>query len=421
MLAEFAAVLMVLLSMRRRDANAPMFPGSASLMFGVAYRWIIVLAILLAVGYATKVTADYSRRLVLTWAVVVVPLLAAVAVALDKMMWRLTCDPSNARKTVFVGINDISQTLAKQLTGSQELCMSVQGFFDDRSADRLELADMKPHVLGRLQELGTYVKEHGVQVIFISLPMRHLQRVRDLLDELRDTTASIYYLPDIFAFDLIQSRSGEIAGIPFVALCETPFYGFRGVVKRLMDFGISGAALLLASPIMMLIALLVRFSSVGSVIFRQRRYGLDGREFIVYKFRTMTVTEDGSQIAQARRDDQRFTSIGRFLRRYSLDELPQLINVLQGRMSLVGPRPHAVAHNEEYRKLIKGYMIRHKVLPGITGLAQINGCRGETAQLEDMRVRLQYDLDYLRHWSPLLDLKILGRTALQLLRNDKAY
>jgi putative colanic acid biosynthesis UDP-glucose lipid carrier transferase len=148
---------------------------------------------------------------------------------------------------------------------------------------------------------------------------------------------------------------------------------------------------------------------------------LDGREFIVYKFRTMTVTEDGAKVAQATRDDRRITAVGGFLRRHSLDELPQLINVLQGRMSLVGPRPHAIAHNEEYRKLIGGYMIRHKVLPGITGLAQINGCRGETARLEDMQARVQLDLEYLRHWTPILDLKILALTALQVVRHEKAY
>jgi len=253
-------------------------------------------------------------------------------------MWRLLCDPSNARKTVIVGINDLSLSLGMQLSMRQEFCMAVAGFFDDRSAARQNSGDTTVPLLGRLQDLALYVKANAVQVIFIALPMRHLQRVRDLLDELRDTTVSIYYLPDVFVFDLIQSRTGEIAGIPIVALCETPFYGFRGVIKRLSDILISSTFLLLASPLLLIIALLVRLSSRGAIIFRQRRYGLDGREFIVYKFRTMTVTEDGPGIAQATRDDWRVTAVGRYLRRHSLDELPQLINVLQGRMSLVGPR-----------------------------------------------------------------------------------
>jgi putative colanic acid biosynthesis UDP-glucose lipid carrier transferase len=204
-------------------------------------------------------------------------------------------------------------------------------------------------------------------------------------------------------------------------MCETPFYGYRGVAKRLTDVVLSSAMLLLTMPLFVIVAVMVKFSSPGPVIFKQRRYGLDGREIAIYKFRTMRVTEDGEKIRQASKSDSRITRVGGILRRSSLDELPQLINVLQGRMSLVGPRPHAVAHNEEYRKLIKGYMVRHKVLPGITGLAQVNGCRGETSQLEEMEARVNYDLDYLRHWSPMLDLKIILLTAVKVFRDDKAY
>jgi putative colanic acid biosynthesis UDP-glucose lipid carrier transferase len=276
-------------------------------------------------------------------------------------------------------------------------------------------------LVGRLSDLAGFAKEHGIDVIFIALPMRHIKRVLDLLDDLRDTTASIYYVPDIFVFDLIQARSSELNGIPVVAMCETPFYGYRGLTKRLIDVGVSIAFLVLASPLLLAIALLVKLSSPGPVVFRQRRYGLDGQEIMVYKFRTMFVTEDGGQIRQASRTDSRITPVGRFLRRYSLDELPQFINVLQGRMSLVGPRPHAVAHNEQYRTLIKGYMVRHKVRPGITGLAQINGARGETSTLEAMEARIKLDLEYLRGWSPALDLKILALTFIKIFSDDKAY
>jgi putative colanic acid biosynthesis UDP-glucose lipid carrier transferase len=276
-------------------------------------------------------------------------------------------------------------------------------------------------LVGRLSDLAAFAKESNIDVIFIALPVRHIKRVLDLLDDLRDTTASIYYVPDIFVFDLIQARSGELNGIPVVAMCETPFYGYRGLTKRLIDIGVSLSFLICALPLLLVIALLVKLSSPGPAIFRQRRYGLDGHEITVYKFRTMNVTEDGAQIAQASRVDNRITTIGRFLRRYSLDELPQFINVLQGRMSLVGPRPHAVAHNEQYRTLIKGYMVRHKVRPGITGLAQINGARGETSKLEDMEARIKLDLEYLRGWSPLLDVKIMLRTVLKVFGDDKAY
>jgi putative colanic acid biosysnthesis UDP-glucose lipid carrier transferase len=314
----------------------------------------------------------------------------------------------------------VSIALAQRIEANRDLGLRVQGFFDDRSSARLGAA-AAVRILGTLGDLAEYVKRKGTDLIFIALPVRHVQRVVKLLDELRDTTVSIYYVPDIFVFDLIQARTGEVLGFPIVALCETPFCGYRGVVKRSTDIALAATILVLAAPLMLGIAIAVALSSPGPILFKQRRYGLDGEEIIVYKFRTMTVEEDGPRVAQATRTDTRVTDVGRFLRRHSLDELPQLLNVLQGRMSLVGPRPHAIAHNEEYRKLIKGYMIRHKVPPGITGLAQVNGCRGETAQVEEMRARVEYDLEYLRRWSPLLDLKILAATAKQLLRDEKAY
>jgi putative colanic acid biosynthesis UDP-glucose lipid carrier transferase len=251
--------------------------------------------------------------------------------------------------------------------------------------------------------------------------MRQVQRVMELVQELRNTTVSIYYLPDLCALDLLQARTGELLGMPVVSMCETPFYGYGGLVKRTTDVAFAVGILTITAPLMVLICLAIKLSSPGRVLFKQRRYGLDGREILVYKFRTMTVLEDGRRVYQATRTDSRVTRVGRFLRRYSLDELPQLFNVLQGTMSLVGPRPHAIAHNEEYRRLIKGYMVRHKAPPGITGLAQINGCRGETACVEDMQARVNYDLEYLRRWSPLLDLKILALTAIRVLRDEKAY
>jgi putative colanic acid biosynthesis UDP-glucose lipid carrier transferase len=188
-----------------------------------------------------------------------------------------------------------------------------------------------------------------------------------------------------------------------------------------MDLVFATAGLLVAGPFLLAIAAAIKLTSKGPVLFRQRRYGLDGREIVIYKFRTMHVTEDSGWLDQASRDDARVTPLGRFLRRCSLDEMPQLVNVLQGRMSLVGPRPHAVGHNEEYRRLIKGYMVRHKVPPGITGLAQIKGFRGPTPRLQDMQARVYYDLEYLRHWSLWLDLKIMFLTVPKLFKTDKAY
>ncbi len=269
--------------------------------------------------------------------------------------------------------------------------------------------------------VAQFVRANRVDQIFIALPMASQPRILRLLEDLRDTTASIYFVPDIFMFDLIQARVDSVGGLPVVAVCESPFYGTTGVLKRLSDILIASVAIVFTLPIMVLIALAIRLTSKGPVLFKQRRYGLDGSEINVYKFRSMRVQENGTDVKQATRNDSRITPVGKFLRRTSLDELPQFFNVLQGRMSVVGPRPHAVAHNEMYRKMIKGYMIRHKVKPGITGLAQISGARGETETLEKMEARIRYDLEYLRNWSLRLDLWIVYRTVLQAFRDPNAY
>jgi putative colanic acid biosysnthesis UDP-glucose lipid carrier transferase len=413
-------VLCLVLVQPPREVSTQLTSARLAAVVDVILRWLLMLAVLLAVGYVTKSLDGYPRRIFLTWAAVTPVMLIAVTLLMQEIMRRFLMKAFDNRSAIIAGYNTSSLELARRLKNNPGMRVEVTGFFDDRSSDRLAMeSDAK--LVGSLSDMSQYVKANRTDVIFIALPIRHVKRVMNLLDDLRDTTASIYYVPDIFVFDLIQARSGEIHGIPVVAMCETPFYGYRGVAKRVTDVGLSALILLLLLPLLVCVAVLVKVSSRGPFIFKQRRYGLDGREIAVYKFRTMRVTEDGAQIRQASKTDSRITPVGRVLRRTSMDELPQLINVLQGRMSLVGPRPHAVAHNEEYRKLIKGYMVRHKVLPGITGLAQVNGCRGETSKLEEMQARVNYDLDYLRHWSPLLDLKIILLTAVKIFRDDKAY
>jgi putative colanic acid biosynthesis UDP-glucose lipid carrier transferase len=414
-------VLCLVLVQPPREVTSQLASARVSAVVDVIFRWLLLLAVLLAIGYVTKSPLQaYPRRVFLTWAATTPVSLILATLAMQEIMRRFLINAFDSRSAIIAGYNTSSLELARRLKGNPGMRLEVAGFFDDRSSDRLAM-EPDARLIGSLSDLGRYAKEHRTDVIFIALPIRHVKRVMNLLDDLRDTTASIYYVPDIFVFDLIQARSGEIHGIPVVAMCETPFYGYRGVAKRLTDIGLSLLILLLLLPLLALVAIMVKVSSPGPIIFKQRRYGLDGREIAVYKFRTMRVTEDGAQIRQASRTDTRITRIGGILRRTSLDELPQLINVLQGRMSLVGPRPHAVAHNEEYRKLIKGYMVRHKVLPGITGLAQVNGCRGETTELKDMEARVNFDLDYLRHWSPMLDIKIILLTVLKMFRDDKAY
>jgi putative colanic acid biosynthesis UDP-glucose lipid carrier transferase len=326
------------------------------------------------------------------------------------------------KRTIIVGASEQGLALADRLAENDYIASELLGFFEDRSDDRLQIEGMKYPILGRIEEIASYVKENRINVIYLSLHMAHQPRILKLLDDLKDTTASIYYVPDIFLSDLIQGRVGQIDDIPVVALCETPFVGLNGLLKRLADILISSLILIMISPVLLAIAIGVKLSSPGPIIFKQRRYGLYGEEIFVFKFRSMTVCEDGAAVQQARKDDQRITPFGAFLRKTSLDELPQFINVLQGCMSIVGPRPHAVAHNEMYRKLITGYMVRHKVKPGITGWAQVNGLRGETETLGKMKARIDYDIDYLRNWSLKLDMYIILKTVLVVFKGqENAY
>jgi putative colanic acid biosynthesis UDP-glucose lipid carrier transferase len=238
---------------------------------------------------------------------------------------------------------------------------------------------------------------------------------------LSDTTASVYVVPDFFVFQLLHSRWSDILGLPVVSVFETPFYGIDGVAKRLLDIVGSSILLLLLSLPMALIALGIKLTSPGPVFFLQRRYGLDGREIRVWKFRTMKVCEDGPVAVQAVKNDPRVTRLGAILRKTSMDELPQLFNVFSGGMSLVGPRPHPNALNEQFRTRVEGYMLRHKVKPGITGLAQVSGWRGETDTPEKMEKRIEFDLRYIREWSLWMDIKILLLTPLEVVFGKNAY
>jgi putative colanic acid biosynthesis UDP-glucose lipid carrier transferase len=382
-------------------------------------NWLAIAFLLLFFGYATRSLRYFDWRVVAVWLVAVPNLLYLAYRMIPLIMPRLLA-VEGYRSAVIVGCNDIGRRLACEFGKEAQLAVRFIGFFDDRNTERLG-KPAEGQILGRLAELPEFVKREHVEAIFIALPMTSQPRLQKMLEELRDTTASIYVAPDIFVYDLIQARIDHINGIPVVAVCETPFYGINGMVKRASDLVLATLILTLVAPLLLLIAIGIKLSSPGPVLFRQRRYGLDGRDIVVYKFRSMTVVEDGATIEQATRNDRRVTRFGAFLRRTSLDELPQFINVIQGRMSIVGPRPHAVAHNETYRKLIKGYMMRHKVKPGITGWAQVNGLRGETDTVDKMKARIDYDLDYLRNWSLRFDLSIILRTIVVVLQRQNAY
>jgi putative colanic acid biosynthesis UDP-glucose lipid carrier transferase len=369
-------------------------------------------------GLATDMLKAFPPNMLALWAIGT-PVLQAAAHMLAPWVLPRVMSMRQQDVAVIVGANELGRTFARSLMRSNVLSpVRVTAFFDDRTPERLG-ENLELPLTGRIDSVADFVRANRVDQIYIALPMASQPRILKLLDQLRDTTASIFFLPDIFLYDLIQARVDTVGGLPVVAVCETPFHGTTGVIKRLSDVLISLTAIVLAAPLMLAVALAIKLTMPGPVLFKQRRYGLDGEQIVVWKFRTMKVAEDGAVVRQATRDDDRITPLGRFLRRTSLDELPQFFNVLQGRMSVVGPRPHAVAHNEMYRKLIKGYMIRHKVKPGITGWAQVNGARGETDTIDKMRTRIEYDLEYLRNWSLRLDLLIVWKTFWLALRGDR--
>jgi putative colanic acid biosysnthesis UDP-glucose lipid carrier transferase len=403
------------------------FPGTsprsvsvAGLVRDILANWFAIVALLLLLGWATQTLDAFDLRVIVAWTLATPLALFFTHRLMPAVLPRLLAAEGLQRVAVIAGGGELGSRLAERIRTTPFLGIRFVGYFDDRGPERMR--DVEPEeFLGRIEELADYVKTHRVDLIYITLPMASQPRMLRLLDELRDTTVSIYFTPDIFLSDLIQARMDAIGGIPVVAVCETPFYGINGLIKRASDVILASMILVLIFPLLLAIAIGVKLSSPGPALFKQRRYGLDGKEIIVYKFRSMTVLEDGNAIRQATRNDLRVTPFGALLRRYSLDELPQFINVLQGRMSVVGPRPHAVAHNELYRKLIKSYMIRHKVKPGITGWAQVNGLRGETDNIDKMKARIEHDLAYLRNWSLRLDLQIVSKTIVVALRNENAY
>jgi putative colanic acid biosynthesis UDP-glucose lipid carrier transferase len=387
----------------------------------VFLSWLVLVAILMTLGYVTKTSIQFSRKVLLTWIVTVPVALVLLRLQIFSALRWLRQQGHNSRTVVIAGAGDLGRRLAQNVVDTPWLGMRLLGFFDDRVTGEIHLDHQVYPVLGTLDDMIGFVKEQQVAMVYLALPLRAEERLRAVVDSLQDTTASLYYVPDVFIFSLLSASFTDLRGLPLIALWETPFFGVNGWLKRAEDLVLAGLILILMSPLLLVIALGVKLLSPGPIIFRQRRYGLDGHEILVYKFRTMRVCEDGPEVPQATRDDDRVTRFGRFLRRTSLDELPQFVNVLQGSMSIVGPRPHAVAHNEYYRRLIPGYMLRHKVRPGLTGWAQINGWRGETETLEKMEKRVEYDLDYLRRWSLWFDAKIILLTILRGFKDSHAY
>jgi putative colanic acid biosynthesis UDP-glucose lipid carrier transferase len=386
----------------------------------IARSWAMLLIVLLACGWATDSLQFFRPGVLFTWAVLT-PLLQWPAVALGGAVYRKSAQQIESRRAaVVVGAGPQGVAAARALGGGRNPNTRIIGWFDDRGADRIDRS-AGDGLLGGLDDLVPYIRKHGIKDVYITLPLSSQPRITALLEGVQSTTASIFFVPDVSGIGIIQGRLREVNGVPVVGICETPFTGINGLVKRVSDVVLAAIIIVLVAPVMLALAIGVKLSSPGPVLFRQRRNGLDGEEIIVYKFRSMTTQDNGPVVKQATRNDPRITPFGNFIRRTSLDELPQFFNVLQGRMSIVGPRPHAVAHNELYSQEIKAYMVRHKVRPGITGWAQVNHLRGETDTVEKMRARVEHDLEYLRTWSLWLDLKIILRTIRVAFFDRQAY
>ena len=389
-------------------------------IFSVWVAWAAVATVLLFAAFVFKQSAHFSRYVVVSWFLAAPVVVSVWRAGVRALLHAMRKNGRNSRRVGIAGMTEMGERVAQTLHESPWLGMQLIGFFDDRTKERChDLESEFGECIGSFDELVDWARKGHVDVIYVALPLKAEPRVNEILRKLADTTCSVYMVPDFYVFDLLHGRWSSLDDIPVVSVFETPFYGVDGWVKRVEDMILGTIFLSIAAVPMIFIGLLVKLTSKGPIFFKQRRYGLNGDVIDVLKFRSMTVAEDGAEVKQAKKNDQRVTKVGKVLRRISFDELPQLIHVVTGSMSLVGPRPHAVAHNELYRKKIAGYMLRHKVKPGLTGWAQVNGWRGETDELYKMEKRIEHDLEYIRRWGLLFDLKIVFLTVFGVLFGGK--
>jgi putative colanic acid biosynthesis UDP-glucose lipid carrier transferase len=382
-------------------------------------RWIAVGLCVALVLYVSGLMIIPTDRVLFIWFALTPFVLWSGTIGIRRLLVYIGINHMQERRAVIIGANRLGFLLEERIAEQPLLRIKLLGFFEDRESS--DVALRSDSLLGQIADVPEFVRICGVNVVYIALPISPHPGILQLLDGLRDTVASVYFVPDLHALNIIQGRVDVLHGMPMFAVYESPFFGVRSLAKRVSDILLSALLLIFAAPVLLAVAIAVKRSSKGPILFRQRRYGLDGREIMVYKFRSMTVTEDGAaNYTQVTRGDSRVTPFGAFIRRTSLDELPQLINVLEGSMSIVGPRPHAIAVNEHYRHLIPSYMFRHKVKPGITGWAQVNGYRGGD-DLFTMTKRIECDLAYLKNWSLWFDLRIIMRTIWVLLSDHRAY
>jgi len=387
----------------------------------IIIAWLLTFLSLIFIAFVTKTSEQFSRVVLIAWLIATPILLILARFLLRVIFAHLRRLGVNNRTVAIVGMTQNGFHFARDLENKPEFGYNVVGFYEDRSERAYNEIINHYSLLGNFDDMILAARRGEWDQIYIALPVEARSRMLRLLDELSDSATPIRLLPDYFTTNLLHSKFIEIADNPVLCIYDSPFSADHAFIKRVEDLLLGSIILTLISPILLAIAVAVKFTSKGPVLFKQTRYGLKGEKILVWKFRSMTVCEDGDTVTQATRGDSRYTKIGEFLRKTSLDELPQFFNVLQGTMSIVGPRPHAVAHNEQYRTIIPGYMLRHMIKPGITGWAQINGWRGETNTIYKMRKRVEFDLEYMREWSLWLDLKIIFFTIFRAFTDKNAY
>ncbi len=387
---------------------------------GVFFYTLVILFGLMAGLDVTGIytTSNISTGLMFGWFCLAFSCCFSWRVA--KHQWTVTRNKLgiNLQKIAIMGATETGVNLYKEIRKHNELGFDFIGFFDDRDPKRL---DKDLNILCDINRGIEYAKSGQIDILFIALPIAAEKRIAQIINLLADTTVSVYIVPAFMLSDVMHGRINHVGKIDTISIFESPYLGTKIWLKRLEDILVSLVAIILLAPLFILIPIILKLTSPGPVLFKQTRYGLHGQKISIWKFRSMNVMENEGEILQATKNDNRVTPFGGFMRRHSLDELPQFFNVLKGDMSVVGPRPHAVSHNEEYRRLIQSYMLRHHVKPGITGWAQVSGWRGETDTLEKMEKRVEFDLNYIMRWSIWFDLKILMLTLLTGFRSDNAY
>ncbi|MBW7850241.1 MAG: undecaprenyl-phosphate glucose phosphotransferase [Rhodospirillales bacterium] len=380
--------------------------------------WGGVMLVLLAGMVFTKTSSSFSRLWLLYWlasGALCLGLLRAL-IALKMRAWRR--DGLLTRRVAVYGAGEVGRWLLQEVAQKGDGTVDIVGLYDDRGArvaDTLREQNLK--LSGNVNDLMSYMRENPVDSVVVALPWTADRRLRTLIAALQSSPVDVQVCPHNVGFLtrnfplMRDSEINQLGGLPVFTIISRPLTGWNWVLKWIEDMVVAVPLTLLLLPVMAVIAVAVKLDSPGPVLFKQKRGGFNGRVFTLYKFRTMEWQGNVDDVRQATREDPRVTRVGRFLRRTSLDELPQIFNVLRGEMSVVGPRPHALPHDQHYSKVVAQYFARHRVKPGITGWAQVSGLRGETDTPEKMQQRVDYDLHYIDNWSLLLDLRILLKTV----------